>query len=412
MTHVSALNQDEAIKAQEHEIEREIAERNQLIGDRIPLDVLLSEYPEEDHVYRSKIHDLKLIYGTMRKSRPDGNCFFRAFGFSLFNSLLNDEAEIQRLMAVGRSVRQDLHSLGFSFTVDDFHEAYQESLTDLREGKVTTSQQLLDQIFNENSRSDYLVVFLRLVTSSHLQKHADFFQAFIEDGMSVKEFCAHEVEPMYKESDHIHVIAITTATGVGVRINYLDRGGSADKINVHDFPEGVEHPQIHLLYRPGHYDVLYPRETATAVTAASSSSSSSKKNGNKIPDPVSNAAASAADSFVTSSSPPGENSSDNNVSSNDQENGSGEKEKKEKVTGPVSGSACRSHSHVSSSSPASSSSTTTSSTSQHVNHYHNHHNNHSNSCEGVSSSKNPRLDPGVTSSAGNNDDSNEPSTTS
>ena len=335
----------------------------------------------------------------MRKSRPDGNCFFRAFGFSLFNSLLNDQIEIDRLIAVGHMVLQDLHAQGFSFTVDDFHDAYQECLAELKDGKVKTSQQLLDLIFNDNSRSDYLVVFLRLITSSHLQKNAEFFQAFIEDGMSVKEFCAHEVEPMYKESDHIHVIAITTATGVAVRINYLDRGGSADKINVHDFPEGVDDPAIHLLYRPGHYDVLYPTNRTV--------NSSSNNNNN------------AADSFVTSSSPPAENadetngcnssSSSNNITSNNQENGApGRSEETRKEirktvsTDVVSAGTHRSHAHVSSSSP-------TSSSSHHVNQ-----NSSSNSCEGVSSSKNPRLDPGVSSSGENNEDedSNEPSTTS
>lgn len=43
--------------------------------------------------------------------------------------------------------------------------------------------------FNEQSTSDYLVVYLRLLTSGHLQRHAAFFQHFIEGGRGVKEFC-------------------------------------------------------------------------------------------------------------------------------------------------------------------------------------------------------------------------------
>lgn len=75
---------------------------------------------------------------------------------------------------------------------------------------------------------------------------------------------------MFKESDHIHVIAITDTMRVGVRINYLDRGGSsASKVNVHDFPEGVDNPSIHLLYRPGHYDVLYCRNSLDAFNSES-----------------------------------------------------------------------------------------------------------------------------------------------
>ena len=65
-----------------------------------------------------------------------------------------------------------------------------------------------------------------------------------------------EVEPMYHESDHIHIIAITKQTGIKVRIQYLDRGGD-NEATAHDFPEETDCPDVHLLYRPGHYDILY-----------------------------------------------------------------------------------------------------------------------------------------------------------
>ena len=38
------------------------------------------------------------------------------------------------------------------------------------------------------------------------------------DGQSVVEFCNLEVEPMYHESDHIHVTAITQLIGVPVQV--------------------------------------------------------------------------------------------------------------------------------------------------------------------------------------------------
>ena len=39
-----------------------------------------------------------------------------------------------------------------------------------------------------------------------MQLEGDFYQNFMEGGRSVAEFCNTEVEPMYKESDHIHII--------------------------------------------------------------------------------------------------------------------------------------------------------------------------------------------------------------
>ena len=114
----------------------------------------------------------------------------------------------------------------------------------------------------------------RLLTSKQLQLEGEFYQAFMEGGATVASFCSTEVEPMYKESDHIHIIGetktvvkaancdqqfpgLTAAAGIGVRVVYLDRGEGDSPIH-HDFPEGTT-PTLHLLYRPGHYDILYPK---------------------------------------------------------------------------------------------------------------------------------------------------------
>ena len=79
---------------------------------------------------------------------------------------------------------------------------------------------------------------------------------------------AQEVEPMGRESDHIHIATLTTATGVPVRVEYVDRGTTAAtggshaddvemRVNHHDFPDNSRPPSISLIYRPGHYDILY-----------------------------------------------------------------------------------------------------------------------------------------------------------
>ena len=45
-----------------------------------------------------------------------------------------------------------------------------------------------------------------MLTSKQLQLEGEFYQNFMEGGRTVAEFCNTEVEPMYKESDHIHII--------------------------------------------------------------------------------------------------------------------------------------------------------------------------------------------------------------
>lgn len=42
------------------------------------------------------LQDLHKKYSYIRKTRPDGNCFYRAFGFAHLESLLDDSKELQR----------------------------------------------------------------------------------------------------------------------------------------------------------------------------------------------------------------------------------------------------------------------------------------------------------------------------
>lgn len=62
---------------------------------------------------------------------------------------------------------------------------------------------------------------------------------------------------MFKESDHIHIMAACSATDSSVRVVYMDRG-HGESITEHDIPENLT-PRVHLLYRPGHYDILYEK---------------------------------------------------------------------------------------------------------------------------------------------------------
>jgi len=93
--------------------------------------------------------------------------------------------------------------------------------------------------------------------------------------MSIDDFCSKCIDPMGEESDHIQLVALTNALRVPVRVVYLDNSQSglqvpnnsgvqdsssaSAKADVHDFvPDGAAQDiSIHILYRPGHYDILY-----------------------------------------------------------------------------------------------------------------------------------------------------------
>nr|KAF6324977.1 hypothetical protein mMyoMyo1_008403 [Myotis myotis] len=177
---VNCLAYDEAIMAQQDRIQQEIAVQNPLVSERLELSVLYKEYAEDDNIYQQKIKDLHKKYSYIRKTRPDGNCFYRAFGFSHLEALLDDSKELQRFKAVSAKSKEDLVSQGFTeFTIEDFHNTFMDLIEQVE--KQTSVADLLAS-FNDQSTSDYLVVYLRLLTSGYLQRESKFFEHFIEGG--------------------------------------------------------------------------------------------------------------------------------------------------------------------------------------------------------------------------------------
>uniref|UniRef100_A0A183CYK3 OTU domain-containing protein n=1 Tax=Gongylonema pulchrum TaxID=637853 RepID=A0A183CYK3_9BILA len=113
------------------------------------------------------------------------------------------------------------------------------------------------EIMNEEGRSNYYVTFFRLITSGHLRENADEYEGFIDGGRTVVQFCQSEVEPVYKDCDHLAIIALTKAIGVSIRIEYMDRTTAPDHGWFYDFIVEKKPPRHFFLYRPGHYDILY-----------------------------------------------------------------------------------------------------------------------------------------------------------
>ena len=62
--------------------------------------------------------------------------------------------------------------------------------------KGPSAQDELFKLFNEQGYSDYVVVYLRFITSSELQRDCEFYANFIEGERTMKEFC-HQVSIVF-----------------------------------------------------------------------------------------------------------------------------------------------------------------------------------------------------------------------
>ncbi|KAI3467808.1 hypothetical protein Pfo_024471 [Paulownia fortunei] len=246
-----------------------------------PLSSLAAEYQSGNPILLEKIKVLTEQYAAIRRTRGDGNCFFRSFMFAYLEHILEsqDRAEADRITANVEQCRKTLLSLGYAeFTFEDFFALFLEQLESVLLGnEASIRHEELVQRSRDQSISDYVVMFFRFITSGEIRKRSEFYEPFVQGltNTSVEQFCKSSVEPMGEESDHVHITALSDALGVPIRIVYLDRSyddkGSVS-VNHHDFTPVASDltnantggtqaldPFITLLYRPGHYDILYSK---------------------------------------------------------------------------------------------------------------------------------------------------------
>lgn len=270
---------DADIIAWENEIKEREGSKAMLVGDTVPMDSLHQEYERGSDVFKDKIQRLLPLYRTMRRARGDGNCFFRSFIFAYLEHLVvtGDIEERNRMSSRLVSLKQELKNAGYEeLVIEGPMELLLGLVGSIQDSTDPLTIETLEHSMRADDVSNYIVFLLRIITSAEVKGNADFFAPFVIGltGMSVEEFCCRSIDPMGEESDHIQLVALTNALGIPIRVVYLDgssmmvpgqklesstSGGM--QVDFHDFiPEGCsacpEDIHVHLLYRPGHYDIL------------------------------------------------------------------------------------------------------------------------------------------------------------
>ena len=104
--------------------EPKFKEDHPLIGPRVPLGSTLRADFKDDEIFLSKVDKLASMYTDIVKVRPDGNCFYTAFAFSLFEQLIGDTDQLGKVKQLMKSTRDFLiEKLNYpDITVDDFYD--------------------------------------------------------------------------------------------------------------------------------------------------------------------------------------------------------------------------------------------------------------------------------------------------
>ncbi|KAJ3320754.1 OTU domain, ubiquitin aldehyde binding [Boothiomyces sp. JEL0866] len=243
---------DEEILKYERQIKDEEIGNSPLVSNIIGFEALEAEYLNGDPIYHSKLRHLKSTGCKMRTVKKDGNCFYRAFAFR-FCELVRDQPDSTKKILIQKCVAtKDIFTqTGYDLSiVEDFYDPFYEAITSDRD---------LLEMFTTEYISDTIVCFLRILTAALLKRDREMYEVFVLDSYpSLEAFIGACVEPMYVESDQIHIVAMANAFNITIQVGNLDTTPT-EKINYHEISpmEGGSQLSLSLLFRPGHYDILY-----------------------------------------------------------------------------------------------------------------------------------------------------------
>ncbi len=315
---------DEEILEQQEAIRQAEIDSHPLVGGAVQTSELFSAY-EDNPTFLRKLRTLSKSYGHVRKMRPDGSCFYRAFivglaEYFMANKVVSDSSSgvagassgsspaqsiYNELLSVVESSCEALLAQGHSeYTVPDFKDAMVEFLLAL----PSWSHDALIAFLNTDD-STWVVYYTRLLASLYIRSHPEEYTPIVlglhpecaaQDDV-LKAYVTAHVEPASVDADQPAIAALVAQTGIRLEVAYLNAqpqqgaaaaagsgggigpvsGGAdtSDEPTMHTFqpPMGAPGPPlVSLLYRPGHYDVLYSNQqvpldagSSTAGSAAS-----------------------------------------------------------------------------------------------------------------------------------------------
>ncbi|KAI9701722.1 MAG: hypothetical protein M1820_006350 [Bogoriella megaspora] len=241
-----------------------------LVGELQSSANITTEYASADPVYVKKTRALPQKYPNYRTCRGDGNCGWRAIGFAYFEALIRtgQPGKLQTEVARLKSFQNILGAAGFELHLyEDFaDELYDllrriaDLLSQRNDGNSTTDiHATLLAAFNDESAQASIITFLRILTSAWIKTHSEVFAPFLidEDPFS---YCSRMIEPFRQEIENLGISALSEVllkpAGFDMEIQYLDRT-PGDEMNTIHFGGEVSIATLTLLYRPGHYDILY-----------------------------------------------------------------------------------------------------------------------------------------------------------
>nr|CAB3449887.1 unnamed protein product [Digitaria exilis] len=210
----------------------------------------------------------------------------------------HDTHEEHRLLVAVKEVARQHARLGWASEFSRSHKAFNKLIKKVMKWKkqdrwklvpTTSRKEKLLRFFNSYGRrndSEYKALHPTpssgFVTAIWMCSHNEDFEPLvpeINNSYTLKDWCFREVIPDKVFTDHVPIVALVTALGVPLRVEYLFQAagqdlytgqGSHDNMprstscpsHPHQIPADHKVPRVTVLYTVAHYDIIYPHPDA------------------------------------------------------------------------------------------------------------------------------------------------------
>ncbi|KAF7013462.1 hypothetical protein CFC21_027545 [Triticum aestivum] len=213
--------------------------RPRTLGCQEPLLDLVEDYPDND-IFQEIIKVLCQRYLHFRRTRGDGNYFYRAFFFSYLENLgqmQDSQAEVTRLMEHVAVSRENFCRLKWDKAYFLNPEEYFSSV-------VSELNHLVNSVANGLSSDELykrsleemmplrIISLLRLLAETEIRTREADYKSFIPGNMNIHQYCYKEVRPLDVKPTMLAMRALTYALGIPLRLEILGRALMAGDLQV------------------------------------------------------------------------------------------------------------------------------------------------------------------------------------
>ena len=237
----------------ENAIKAEIEQTTPLISDQLEIQILLDDY-KDNLEYANSVKIITEKYKYIRKVRRDGNCFYRAFIYRLFEYICmkNDNKLFNDILKKIEGIKDLTAKNGYDWMiVEDFYTVFYGefcSCFNSVNNNGVSVRDYMDNLFKDKEKGNYLIYFMRFCIAAYLKDNRQLYEMYIEGDFDT--WIRKEVEAIDNEADQIQIMACVNYFEIGVKIEYLNKY----KNEVVKFPEDKKDEDffIEVLFTPGH----------------------------------------------------------------------------------------------------------------------------------------------------------------